>query len=162
VIHPVAAIQSELSLWTRDALGEVADNQQFTAGGDNVVAWCTANDVAFVPFAPLGRGYLTGTISRADFTDEDFRAHNPRFAPESLSRNARIADTVRAVADDVGVTPAQLALAWVLAQGEHVIPIPGTKKQGYLHENIAANDVHLTDDHLRALNGLPAPVGSRY
>ena len=161
-IHPVAAIQSELSLWTRDPLGEIADSEQWVKGGDDIVTWCAEHDVAFVPFAPLGRGYLTGTISRADFTTEDFRAHSPRFTPDNLTSNARIADTVRKVAAEAGVTPAQLAIAWVLARGPHVIPIPGTKKQHYLEENIAACDVRLTEDHLRELNQLPAPAGTRY
>jgi aryl-alcohol dehydrogenase-like predicted oxidoreductase len=98
-IHPVTAVQSELSLWTRDALREV-------------VPWCAANGAAFVPFAPLGRGFLTGAITAASFDDADFRAQNPRFTPEAIAANLAIVDRVRRVADRHGATPAQVALAW--------------------------------------------------
>ena len=148
-IHPVAALQSELSLWTRDAL-------------DEVVPWCLANDVVFVPFSPLGRGFLTGTITRASFEDLDFRAKNPRFAPEAIDANLAIVDRVRAIGERHGATPAQIALAWVLAQGPHVAPIPGTKRLRYLEENVSAATVTLTPEDLAELNSLPAAVGDRY
>ena len=148
-IHPVAALQSELSLWTRDAL-------------DEVVPWCLANDVVFVPFSPLGRGFLTGTITRASFEDLDFRAKNPRFAPEAIDANLAIVDRVRAIAERHGATPAQIALAWVLAQGPHVAPIPGTKRLRYLEENVSAATVTLTPEDLAELDSLPAAVGDRY
>jgi aryl-alcohol dehydrogenase-like predicted oxidoreductase len=148
-IHPVSAVQSELSLWTRDALREV-------------VPWCAANRAAFVPFAPLGRGFLTGAITAASFDDADFRAQNPRFTPEAIAANLAIVDRVRRVADRHGATPAQVSLAWVLGQGEHVIPIPGTKRVKYLEENVGAAAVHLTPGDLAELELLPEAFGSRY
>jgi aryl-alcohol dehydrogenase-like predicted oxidoreductase len=148
-IHPVAALQSELSLWTRDAL-------------DEVEPWCLANDVVFVPFSPLGRGFLTGTITRASFEDLDFRAKNPRFAPEAIDANLAIVDRVRVIADRHGATPAQIALAWVLAQGPHVAPIPGTKRLRYLEENVSAATITLTPADLAGLDSLPPAVGDRY
>jgi aryl-alcohol dehydrogenase-like predicted oxidoreductase len=148
-IHPVSAVQSELSLWTRDALPEV-------------VPWCAANGAAFVPFAPLGRGFLTGAITAASFDDADFRAQNPRFTPEAIAANLAIVDRVRLVADRHGATPAQVALAWVLGQGEHVIPIPGTKRVKYLEENVGAAAVHLAPGDLADLESLPNALGSRY
>jgi aryl-alcohol dehydrogenase-like predicted oxidoreductase len=148
-IHPVSAVQSELSLWTRDALREV-------------VPWCAANGAAFVPFAPLGRGFLTGAITDASFDDADFRAQNPRFTPEAIAANLAIVDRVRRVADRHGATPAQVALAWVLGQGEHVIPIPGTKRVKYLEENVGAAAVRLTPGDLAELELLPEAFGSRY
>jgi aryl-alcohol dehydrogenase-like predicted oxidoreductase len=148
-IHPVAALQSELSLWTREAL-------------DVVVPWCLANGVVFVPFSPLGRGFLTGTITRASFEDLDFRTNNPRFTSEAIDANLAIVDRVRAVADRHGATPAQIALAWVLAQGPHVAPIPGTKRLRYLEENLSAATIVLTDDDRADLDALPPAVGTRY
>jgi aryl-alcohol dehydrogenase-like predicted oxidoreductase len=148
-IHPVAALQSELSLWTREAL-------------DDVVPWCLANGVVFVPFSPLGRGFLTGTITRASFEDLDFRTNNPRFTPEAIEANLAIVDRVRAVADRHGATPAQIALAWVLAQGPHVAPIPGTKRRRYLEENLSAATIVLDDDDRADLDTLPPAVGTRY
>jgi aryl-alcohol dehydrogenase-like predicted oxidoreductase len=168
-IHPVAAIQSEMSLWTRDALGVApvpsADGPapvNAGAQGDDVVGWCAQNGAAFVPFAPLGRGFLTGTLTSATFEEGDFRGGNPRFAAEAFAANQRIVDAVRAVAERKGVTPAQVAIAWALAQGDHVIPIPGTKKSKYLRENLGAAAVRLTAAELAELDSLPAPVGSRY
>ncbi|MGZ5329140.1 MAG: aldo/keto reductase [Actinomycetota bacterium] len=148
-IHPVAALQSELSLWTREAL-------------DDVVPWCLANGVVFVPFSPLGRGFLTGTITRASFEDLDFRTNNPRFTPEAIDANLAIVDRVRAVADRHGATPAQIALAWVLAQGPHVAPISGTKRLCYLEENLSAATIVLTDADRADLDALPPAVGTRY
>jgi aryl-alcohol dehydrogenase-like predicted oxidoreductase len=149
-IHPVAALQSELSLWTRDAL-------------DDVVPWCADRGVAFVPFSPLGRGYLTGTITSATYDHPlDFRRDNPRFTQEALDANMAIVDVVRRVAGRHGATPAQVAIAWCLAQGEHVLPIPGTKRMRYLEENVAAGEVRLSPDDLRELDALPQAVGARY
>jgi aryl-alcohol dehydrogenase-like predicted oxidoreductase len=149
-IHPIAALQSELSLWTRDALAEV-------------LPWCREHDVAFVPFAPLGRGFLTGTLPLdATFGEGDFRRRNPRFQPDSLEQNQAIVERVRAVADEVSATPAQVAIAWVLAQGENVIPIPGTKRLRYLEENVGAVGVELDADTVARLDALPAPAGTRY
>ncbi len=148
-VHPVASVQSELSLWTRDPLEEV-------------LPWCVAHDTAFIPFAPLGRGFLTGRITEASFADDDFRARNPRFAAEALRANLALVDRVRAVAGRVGATPAQVAIAWVLARGEQVVPIPGTKKVRYVEENAAAAGLRLGEADLAELDALPAPVGSRY
>jgi len=149
-IHPVASVQSELSLWTRDPLGEV-------------LPWCAAHRAAFIPFSPLGRGFLTGRITAASsFASDDFRARNPRFAREALQANQALVDRVRTVAGRIGATPAQVALAWVLAKGEQVVPIPGTKKLAYLEENAAAAGVQLGQADLAELDELPAPVGSRY
>ena len=148
-VHPVATVQSELSLWTRDPLSEV-------------LPWCVEHGAGFLPFSPLGRGYLTGTVGAGTFDDKDFRARNPRFTPEAMAANTAIVDVVRAVADRRGATAAQVALAWVLAQGEHVVPIPGTKKTGYLEQNAAAAELVLDPADLAELDALPAPVGARY
>ena len=148
-IHPVAAVQSELSLWTRDAL-------------DEVVPWCAAHGAAFVSFSPLGRGFLTGTITAASFDERDFRATNPRFTEEAIASNQAIVRAVRAVAERVGASPAQVALAWTLAQGRHVMPIPGTKRLRYLEENLAAASVSLSSDDLVALDAMPVSSAPRY
>ncbi|GAA4105665.1 aldo/keto reductase [Actinomadura miaoliensis] len=170
-VHPVAAIQSELSLWTRDAMGAPGGIVGAFSGGDpaaggegpgDVVGWCAANGAAFVPFSPLGRGFLTGTVTTADLDDDDFRRRNPRFQEEAVRQNMRIVDVVRRVAERHGATPAQVAIAWTLARGEHVIPIPGTKKQRYLRDNAGAADLDLTEQDLAELDDIPAPAGSRY
>ncbi|HEY1250771.1 MAG TPA: aldo/keto reductase [Thermoanaerobaculia bacterium] len=149
-IHPVTAVQSELSLWTRDYLADV-------------VPWCGAHGASFVAFAPLGRGFLTGKIaSEARFDSTDFRSRLPRFTPESVAANQRIVEAVRAVAARRGVTPAQIALAWVLSRGEHVLAIPGTQRRRYLEENVAAASIDLTPSELEELDAIPAPVGGRY
>jgi len=148
-IHPVASVQSELSLWTRDHLTDV-------------VPWCAANGVAFIPFSPLGRGFLTGAITAATFDDLDFRAKNPRFTQASIDANLAIVDRIRALAERRGATPAQIAIAWTLAQGPHVIPIPGTRRTRYVEENAAAAAIRLTDEELAELDALPEATGSRY
>jgi aryl-alcohol dehydrogenase-like predicted oxidoreductase len=148
-IYPVTSVQSELSLWTRDPL-------------DEVLPWCSSHDVGFLPFAPLGRGFLTGAVTSAEFDASDFRARNPRFTAEAMAANAALVDRVKAVADRLGATPAQVALAWVLAQGDTVVPIPGTKKQHYLEENAAAAHVVLDSAARAELDALPAAVGPRY
>jgi len=150
-IQPVSAVQSEMSLWTR---------YWIEAG---VVRWCAENGVAFVPYSPLGRGYLTGALSsREGFDENDLRAHNPCFSREAMQGNRRIVETVKAVAERLGATPAQVAIAWTLAQGEHVIPIPGTKKMRRLEENVAAADLDLPEDALAELDRIPASVAPRY
>jgi aryl-alcohol dehydrogenase-like predicted oxidoreductase len=167
-IHPVAAIQSELSLWTRDAMGApggvagMAPGHTTGEGPGDVVAWCAAGGAAFVPYSPLGRGFLTGAVTMAEFEDTDFRGGNPRFQEDALKANLRIVDVVKAVAERHGATPAQVAIAWTLAQGEHVIPIPGTKKQRYLHDNAGAAGLDLTETDLAELDDVPAAVGARY
>ncbi len=149
-IHAVSAVQSELSLWTRDHL-------------DGVVPWCAAHGASFVAFSPLGRGFLTGAIAaEARFGPEDFRSRLPRFRPEAVAANQRLVERVRAIAARRGATAAQVALAWVLAQGEHVHAIPGTQRRRYLEQNVAAADVVLTDKERAELDALPEPVGGRY
>jgi aryl-alcohol dehydrogenase-like predicted oxidoreductase len=148
-IHPVTTVQSELSLWTRDPLAEV-------------LPWCTAHGVGFLPFSPLGRGFLTGTVTAGTFGSDDFRARNPRFTDAAMTANAALVERVKDVAVRRGATPAQVALAWVLAQGESVVPIPGTKKLRYLEDNAGAADVRLSEQDLGDLDALPAPVGARY
>jgi aryl-alcohol dehydrogenase-like predicted oxidoreductase len=127
-----------------------------------VLPWCASHGAGFLPFSPLGRGFLTGALAGASFDAGDFRARNPRFTPDAMAANAALVEAVRAVAERRGVTPAQVALAWVLAQGEHVVPIPGTKKLAYLEQNAAAATVTLTSEDLAQLDALPAPVGARY
>ena len=148
-VHPVATVQSELSLWTRDPLAEV-------------LPWCQANGAGFLPFSPLGRGFLTGTVTAGSFDATDFRANNPRFTDEAMAGNAALVAAVAVVADRLGASAAQVALAWVLAQGEQVVPIPGTKKQRWLEQNAAAADLVLAPADLAELDALPAPVGERY
>lgn len=148
-VFPITSLQSELSLWTRDVLGEI-------------LPWCAANDVAFIPFSPLGRGFLTGALDGVAFGAQDFRSRNPRFTDEARSANQRIVDGVRAVADRHGATAGQVAIAWTLAQGDQVVPIPGTKRRSYLEENVAAAELTLGAEDLAELDQLPAPVGNRY
>jgi aryl-alcohol dehydrogenase-like predicted oxidoreductase len=152
-VHPITALQSEWSLWTRDL-------------EDEVVGTARRLGVGLVPFSPLGRGFLTGAItSPDDFDEDDFRRFTPRFQGENFAANLRVVDEVRAIAADKGCTPGQLALAWVLAQGPDVVPIPGTKRRTYLAENIAALDVELTSDDLARLEqAMPVGVaaGGRY
>lgn len=159
-IHPVAAIQSELSLWTRDALGEGV-NADGVATGD-LVAWTRDHDAVFVPFSPLGRGFLTGALNTADLSANDFRSGLPRFSAEAADANQRLVDAVRAVAHDHDTTPAAVALAWVLAQGEHVIPIPGTTKIGHLDANLVAANLEFAAADLDVLDHLPPAQGARY
>jgi aryl-alcohol dehydrogenase-like predicted oxidoreductase len=155
-IHPVAAIQSEFSLWTRDPLGQ-------TGTSGDIVGWTAANGAAFVPFSPLGRGFLTGTItSTAQFEANDFRSKNPRFSAEAVDANQFIAEAVREIADASGATSAQVAIAWVLAQGEHIVPIPGTRSLRHLADNLGAADVVLSAEDIATLDTLPAATGPRY
>jgi aryl-alcohol dehydrogenase-like predicted oxidoreductase len=149
-VHPVTSVQSELSLWTRDVLAEV-------------LPYCTEQGIAFVPFSPLGRGFLAGRFSSFDdLPRDDFRRQLPRFQQDALRVNLAIVNRVRAIAERVGVTPAQVALAWVLARGRHVVPIPGTKTPKYLEENAAAADLDLSAEDLVELDALPEPEGTRY
>lgn len=149
-VHPVASVQSELSLWTRDALAEV-------------VPYTEEQGIAFLPFSPLGRGFLAGRFGSAEeLPADDFRRSLPRFQQDALAANLAIVDAVRAVAGRVGATPAQVALAWVLAQGRYVLPIPGTKTPEYLADNAAAGDLVLGAAELAELDALPAPTGARY
>ncbi|MEU4242935.1 aldo/keto reductase [Actinoplanes sp. NPDC026619] len=149
-VHPVASVQSELSLWTRDALAEV-------------VPYCEQQGIAFLPFSPLGRGFLAGRFASVDdLPEDDFRRGLPRFQQETIAANQAIVERVRAIADRLGATPAQVALAWVLAQGDYVIPIPGTKTPKYLADNAGAADLTLGAADLAELDALPTPAGTRY
>jgi aryl-alcohol dehydrogenase-like predicted oxidoreductase len=152
-VHPIAALQSEWSLWTRDLEAEV-------------LAVAREHGIGIVPFSPLGRGFLTGAItSPADFADDDWRRTHPRFTGEAFAANLRLVDAVRELAAEKGVTPGQLALAWVMAQGDDVVPIPGTKRRSYLEENVGAVAVRLSPDDLARLDAIAPPgvaVGGRY
>lgn len=148
-VHPIRAVQSELSLWTRDHL-------------TTTLPWCERNGAGFVPFAPLGRGFLTGALRGATFAANDFRAGNPRFQPANLAANLAIVEAVEAVAARHGATAAQVALAWVLEQGAHVVPIPGTRRIARLEENAGADALRLSAEDLAELDALPAPAGTRY
>ncbi|MGK4580075.1 aldo/keto reductase [Kitasatospora sp. HPMI-4] len=149
-VHPVASVQNELSLWTRDSLAEV-------------VPYTEEQGIAFLPFSPLGRGFLTGRISSADdLSADDWRATLPRFQAEAMQANQVLVEKVKEIAARAGATPAQVALAWVLAQGRYVIPIPGTKTPKYLADNAGAADIRLSAADLAELDALPAPVGGRY
>jgi aryl-alcohol dehydrogenase-like predicted oxidoreductase len=152
-VHPIAALQSEWSLWTRDLEAEV-------------LAVARRHGIGIVPFSPLGRGFLTGTLrSTSEFGDGDFRAGSPRFQAESFDANLAIVEEVRRLADELGCTAGQLALAWVLAQGDDVVPIPGTKRSVYLDQNADACFVELSDDVLARLAAIVPPgvaTGARY
>ncbi|GAB7184422.1 aldo/keto reductase [Kitasatospora sp. Ki12] len=150
-VHPVTAVQSEYSLWTRDVEAEVLPT-------------CRELGIGFVPYSPLGRGFLAGRFSSPDELDkDDFRRTNPRFTEANLAANLRLADKVKQIAAEKDVTPAQLAIAWVLARGEHLVPIPGTKRRTYLEQNAGAVDVELTDEDLARIDAeLPEVAGERY
>ena len=149
-VHPVTALQTEYSLWSRDPEAEILPVVRELG-------------IGFVPYSPLGRGFLTGTIRSLDQLDEtDFRRNNPRFEGENLQANIRIVEQVDAVAAELGMKPGQVALAWLLAQGEDIAPIPGTKRISYLEENVAADAIELTQEQLKTLNAVAAPVGDRY
>lgn len=152
-VHPIAALQSEYSLWTRDVEAEI-------------LPICRALGITFVAYSPLGRGFLAGRFrSTEELEEDDRRRLFPRFQGANLLRNQRIVDDIAAMAQEKGCTPAQLALAWVLAQGEDLIPIPGTKRRTYLQQNVAALNVQLTAADLEQLNNIAPPgvaAGTRY
>ncbi|MCW7941293.1 aldo/keto reductase [Streptomyces hygroscopicus] len=150
-VHPITAVQTEYSLWTRDPESEVLPT-------------CRELGIGFVPYSPLGRGFLAGRFNSPDELDEgDFRRSGPRFTGENLQANLRLAEKVKEIANEKGVTPAQLAIAWVLAQGEDLVPIPGTKRRTYLEQNVGAVDVELTKDDLARIDAeLPEAAGERY
>ena len=152
-VHPIAALQTEYSLWSRDPEGELLDTVRELG-------------IGFVAYSPLGRGFLTAKItSLDDLADNDWRRSMPRFEQENFGRNLELVERIKALAARKGCSPAQLALAWVLAQGDDIVPIPGTKRRRYLEENIGALDVHLAPDELAEIDAiLPAgaAAGSRY
>ena len=149
-LHPVSSVQSELSLWTEENVV------------NGVLSLTEDRGIGFLAYCPLGRGFLTGALSADAISDGDFRSANPRFTAEAMSANAAIVDGVREVADRHGATPAQVALAWVLDEGRHVVPIPGTKRRRWLEENAAATRLELTDRDRADLAALPASVAPRY
>ncbi|MDX3801099.1 aldo/keto reductase [Streptomyces sp. AK04-3B] len=150
-VHPVTAVQSEYSLWSRDVEAEV-------------LPACRELGIGFVPYSPLGRGFLAGRFASLDELDaNDWRRENPRFQDANLKANLRLAEKVKEIAAEKEVTPAQLAIAWVLAQGEDLVPIPGTKRRTYLEQNAAATAIALTEDDLARIDAeLPEAAGQRY
>ncbi len=150
-VHPITAVQTEYSLWTRDVEEEILPTLQELG-------------IALVAYSPLGRGFLSGRFSSPEELDEgDFRRYGPRFTGENLSHNLELAGIVKALAAEKGITPGQLALAWVLHRGEHIVPIPGTKRVSYLEENVAAAEVQLSDDEVQQIaEAVPAAAGDRY
>jgi aryl-alcohol dehydrogenase-like predicted oxidoreductase len=148
--HPITAVQSEYSLWTRDP-------------EDGVLDVLRELGIGFVAYSPLGRGFLAGAIRSAnELADSDYRKTNPRFFDENFRHNLNSADELRAIAADVGATPAQVALAWLLAKGSDIVPIPGTKRVTRLEENVAADTVELSPDQLARLDELTPPVGGHH
>jgi len=150
-VHPITAVQTEYSLWTRDPEAEI-------------IPTCRELGIGFVPYSPLGRGFLSGRFSSPDELDEgDFRRYGPRFTGENLKANLALAAKVQEIAAGKGITAAQLALAWVLAQGEDLVPIPGTKRRSYLEQNAAAADIELSAEDLARIDAeLPRAAGERY
>jgi aryl-alcohol dehydrogenase-like predicted oxidoreductase len=145
-VHPVTALQTEYSLWSREP-------------EDGLLDVCRELGIGFVPYSPLGRGFLTGQIkSYDDFAPDDSRRNGPRFQGENFQKNLELVERIKQIAAQKGCTPAQLALAWVLAQGEDIVPIPGTKRRKYLEENVGALDVQLTPEDLRRIDEI-APKG---
>jgi len=153
-VHPITAVQTEYSLWTRDP----EQNQ--------VLQTCERLGIGFVPYSPLGRGFLTGAFSSPDdFEENDYRRFSPRFQGENFYKNLQLVDKVKALAQDKGCTPSQLALAWVLAQGETIVPIPGTKRRTYLEENVGALAIELSASELAEIEAIFPPdvaAGLRY
>ncbi|MEM7769399.1 MAG: aldo/keto reductase [Cyanobacteria bacterium P01_A01_bin.37] len=152
-IHPIAALQTEYSLWSRDP-------------EDDILPTARELGIGFVAYSPLGRGFLSGTIQRFDdLAQDDYRRHSPRFQGDNFAKNLAVVEQVKAIAQDKGVTASQLAIAWLLAKGEDIVPIPGTKRRQYLEENIAAVDIDLTSAELERIEAV-APqgfaVGDRY
>jgi aryl-alcohol dehydrogenase-like predicted oxidoreductase len=150
-VHPITAVQTEYSMWTRDPEAEVLPT-------------CRELGIGFVPYSPLGRGFLSGRFTKPEDLDEgDFRRNGPRFTGENLEQNLKLASKVKEIAEEKGVTPAQLALAWVLARGDDLVPIPGTKRRKYLEDNAAAVEVELSDEDLKRIDEeLPPVAGERY
>jgi aryl-alcohol dehydrogenase-like predicted oxidoreductase len=151
-VHPITAVQTEYSLWTRDP------------EHNGVLATCRELGIGFVPYSPLGRGFLSGRFKSPDELDDgDFRKYGPRFTGDNLEQNLTLAEKVGEIAAEKGITPAQLALAWVLARGEDLVPIPGTKRRTYLEQNAAAADVELTAEDMQRIDSeLPEVAGERY
>src|SRR5213596_1314241 len=148
--HPITALQTEYSLWTRDPEAEL-------------LPLLRELGIGFVPYSPLGHGFLTGTIrSPEDLDEDDWRKNNPRFTEDNFEKNLRIVDEVKAVASELDATPAQVALAWLLAQGDDIAPIPGTKRVSRIEENTAADAIELNAEQLQRLNDLTPAAGERH
>ncbi len=150
--YPITALQSEYSIWTRDP-------------EDGILATCRELGIGFVPYSPLGRGMLTGQVKSADFGPKDFRRISPRFQGENFQKNLQLVTRIEQIAAEKRCTPAQLALAWVLAQGEDIVPIPGTKRRTYLDQNLSALDISLTPAELLRIDEIAprgAAIGARY
>jgi aryl-alcohol dehydrogenase-like predicted oxidoreductase len=150
-VHPIAAVQSEYSLWSRDLEAEI-------------LPLLSELGIALVAYSPLGRGFLSGRFSSPEELDEgDFRRYGPRFTGENLEQNLELAKRVKDLAGERGITPGQLALAWVLSRGEHIVPIPGTKRRSYLEENLAAAEVSLSEREVASIaDAIPPAAGDRY
>lgn len=152
-VHPISALQSEYSLWSRDP-------------EDEILPMLRELGIGFVPYSPMGRGFLSGKItSPDDFAEDDFRKYQPRFQGENFYQNLQLVDRIKAIAAEKGATPGQLALAWLLAQGDDIVPIPGTKRRSYLEENVAAVHLSLSANDLALINEVAprqAAVGDRY
>ncbi len=153
-VHPITALQSEYSLWTRD----VEDN--------DVLATCRELGIGFVPYSPLGRGFLSGEIKRfEDLAEDDYRRHSPRFQGENFDKNLHLVEKIKEIAKEKGITASQLALAWVLAQGQDVVPIPGTKRRKYIEQNATSADTILSQEDLAQIEDVfpkDAAAGARY
>jgi aryl-alcohol dehydrogenase-like predicted oxidoreductase len=149
-VHPISALQSEYSIWERNIEGEVLDT-------------CRELGIGIVPYSPLGRGFLTGAVASPDALEsQDYRRNDPRWQSDNFARNQRIVDALRAIAMRQGATAGQIALAWLLAQGDDVVPIPGTKRRRWLEENAAAIKVVLSAADLAALQAIGQAAGARY
>ncbi|WP_093131762.1 aldo/keto reductase [Salinibacillus kushneri] len=152
-VHPISALQTEYSLWSRDVEEEVLPT-------------CRELGIGFVPYSPLGRGFLTGQIQKfEDLAEDDYRRYSPRFQGENFQKNLDLVSKIKEIAHEKGCQPSQLALAWLLAQGEDIVPIPGTKRVKYLEENVGSLQVKLTDDEINRINKvlpLGAAAGKRY
>jgi aryl-alcohol dehydrogenase-like predicted oxidoreductase len=145
-VHPISALQTEYSLWSRDP-------------EDEILPTLRELGIGFVPYSPLGRGFLSGQITRLeDLAEDDYRRQAPRFQGENFQKNLQVVEQVKAIAQEKGATPSQLALAWLLAQGDDIVPIPGTKRRQYLEENVGATEITLTADELKRIDAV-APKG---
>jgi aryl-alcohol dehydrogenase-like predicted oxidoreductase len=153
IVHPITAVQTEYSLWSRDV-------------EDEILPLCRELGIGFVPYSPLGRGFLTGQIQKfEDLAEDDYRRHSPRFQGENFQKNLNLVNKIKEIANEKDCKPSQLALAWLLAQGEDIVPIPGTKRIQYLEENVRALTISLTDSDLARINEVAprgAASGERY
>lgn len=148
-VHPITSLQSEYSLFERNVEAEI-------------LPYCKQQNIMFLPYSPLGRGLLTGRLTADEIKSNDFRSKLPRFQGDAFEQNRRIVENVEAIAARLSATPGQVALAWLLAKGENIVPIPGTKRISYFEENVAAAELTLTSEDIAQLDALPPPAGERY